>query len=352
MIYMRKKFEATGRVSEYVVKPVETADTTLDLMEPATETESEVEELDIVTETPEVEEAEEVVGELPKDRAFDGVPTPEAQWTEAIKRRPLLTREEEIQLAKRMERGDVHARDIFIESNLKLVVSIAKRYRGCGVPMEDLIQEGNIGLIRAVDKFDWRKGCRFSTIAVLWIEQHIRRSIVNLRGTIHLPLRVAAELHRLYRAQEELHQQTGRKPSLIELARHMKESPEHIEDLMQLPGDPVSLDLPLDEEGDTLLGDLIQDGTIEPASDAILALHDAERIGRALEQLSPRHKRVMELRYGLNGEREHTLEEIGQEFHLTRQRVRQIVIAAIKKLQQITKLEAEMEREAAKARQR
>jgi len=254
------------------------------------------------------------------------------QWSRELSKRPLLTREEEVELAKRVEMGDEEARARFIESNLKLVVSIAKRYRGCGVPMEDLIQEGNIGLIKAVDRFDWRKGCRFSTCAVTWIEGQIRRSIANLKHNIHLPLRVVAELRRVHRVADELSHRLGREPSPEEIASAMEVPVEHVRDMLSLPADAVSLDSALSEDLDKFLSDVIEDESAIFPDDALLVEQNRRAIQEAVAKLPPRHQMVVKLRYGLDGEREHTLEEIGEKLNLTRQRVWQIETAALKKI--------------------
>lgn len=273
-------------------------------------------------------------GESHKDQwATDWATGSYEQWSRELGRRSLLSRAEETALAKLMEGGDQDARDRFIESNLKLVVSIAKRYRGCGVPMEDLIQEGNLGLIKAVDRFDWRKGCRFSTCAVTWIEGQIRRSIANLRHNIHLPLRVVAELRKINRVSDHLSHKLGRQPEPEEIAHAMDISPEHIKDLLSLPADSISLDEALDSEMDKFLSDIIEDESAVFPDDALIVEHNRTQINKAIAQLPPRHQIVLRMRYGLNGEREHTLEEIGQKLSLTRQRVWQIETSALKKIQ-------------------
>ncbi|MBI3923059.1 MAG: RNA polymerase sigma factor RpoD/SigA [Armatimonadetes bacterium] len=254
------------------------------------------------------------------------------QWSRELTKRPLLSREGEIELAKRIERSDQEARDEFIESNLKLVVSIAKRYRGCGVPMEDLIQEGNLGLIKAVDRFDYRKGCRFSTCAVVWIEGQIRRSIANLRHNIHLPLRVVAELRKINRVSDHLSQRLGRQPTVEEIARTLDNPVEHIKDLLALPADSVSIDEALDGDMDKFLGDVLEDESVIFPDDALLVENTRSQISHAIQHLPPRQQTVLKMRYGLDGEVEHTLEEIGQKLRLTRQRVWQIESSAIKKI--------------------
>jgi len=255
------------------------------------------------------------------------------QWSRELSKRPLLSREDEVRLAKLVEAGDDDARARFIESNLKLVVSIAKRYRGCGVPMEDLIQEGNLGLIKAVDRFDYRKGCRFSTCAVTWIEGQIRRSIANLKHNIHLPLRVVAELRKINRVVDTLSHRLGRQPSAEEIASTLEAPAEHVKDMLSLPADAVSLDAALDEDLDKFLGDVTEDAEAVFPDDALLVEQNRREINEAVAKLPPRHQTVVRMRYGLGGEKEHTLEEIGQKLNLTRQRVWQIETAALKKIE-------------------
>lgn len=254
------------------------------------------------------------------------------QWTRELSRSRLLSREQEVELAKRIEAGDQEARDIFVESNLKLVVSIARRYMGSGVPMEDLIQEGNIGLIKAVDKFDYRKGCRFSTCAVLWIEQYIRRSIRAHKRSITIPLRVEAELNRIRRVIDLLAQETGHLPSPQEVAQRANLGVDRVLELVDVPEDPVSLDVPVDDEEHTRLAEMLVDTEGESPLDALLTDEDRMDVARAVAALSERDQYVVRHRYGLGGESPRTLEEIGETLGVSRQRVRQIERAALDKI--------------------
>lgn len=254
------------------------------------------------------------------------------QWSKELSKRPLLSRAEERELGRRAQAGDDAAREQFIESNLKLVVSIAKRYRNSGVPMEDLIQEGNMGLVKAVDKFDPGRGCRFSTHAVLWIEGQIRRSIANLRHNVHLPLRVVADLSRLSRVSDELTQKLGQKPTVEDLADSMKAPLGHVKQLMELRPDPASLDDPIDNDLEMFLSDVLEDETAVFPDDFAIRSESARELAACLSALPDRYQTVIRLRYGMDGSREHTLEEIGQKLGLTRQRVRQIEMTALKKM--------------------
>jgi len=254
------------------------------------------------------------------------------QWSRELAKRPLLSRSEETELGRRVRDGDEAAREEFIESNLKLVVSIAKRYRNSGVPMEDLIQEGNMGLVKAVDKFDPDRGCRFSTHAVLWIEGQIRRSIANLRHNVHLPLRIVADLNKLSRVSDELTQRLGQKPSTEDVADSMEAPVSHVKQLMDLRPEPVSLDDPIDDELETFLSDVLEDEAAVFPDDFAIRREAQQQIRECLEDLPERYQTVIRLRYGLDNGREHTLEEIGKKLNLTRQRVRQIEMTALKKM--------------------
>lgn len=264
------------------------------------------------------------------------LPSANGQWTEQLKHRPLLTHEQEIELAKRMKQGDAEARKTLIESNLRLVLSIAKRYRATGVPLEDLIQEGNIGLIKAVDRYDYRRGTRFSTCAVHWIEQHIRRSISHLKGAIYVPQRVIDELYRLNRAREELMQELKRPPTVEELSEHLKMPVEHLEDLREIPTDAASLDVLIDEEMETSLGDILKDESATMPGDDMITMAK-EGLERTLRRLDPRDRKILEMRFGLNGETERTLEDIGHALGLSRQRVRQILETTLRRIRRLNR---------------
>lgn len=255
------------------------------------------------------------------------------QWSRELAKRPLLSRAEEVELARRVQKGDLEAREKFIESNLKLVVSIAKRYRWSGVPMEDLIQEGNMALVKAVDKFNPERGCRFSTHAVMWIEGQIRRSIGKLRHNIHLPLRVVADLNKLNRVVDVLTQELRRQPTATDVAEKMKAPVEYVEQLMAIRTDPVSLDDSVDDELNTFLHEVLEDENAVFPDDFALRREGQEQVREALASLPSRYQTVLTLRYGLDGSGEHTLEEIGRKLNLTRQRVRQIELTALKKME-------------------
>lgn len=244
----------------------------------------------------------------------------------------LLTRDEEIELAKRIERGDKVARQTLIDANHRLVFSVVNKYRYSGVPLEDLIQEGFLGLIQAADKFDYRRNCRFSTVATIWIRAHVLQAIQNLRPLVHVPQRVANAAKRLWRANEELTHELHRRPTPDELAQKLNLNTERIEELTRLTQDWLSLDEPIGEDGDTAMMEMIADRDSEaPSSEAMLScLRDQLEV--AMERLSEREQMVLRLRFGLDDGQERTLDEIGKHFDLTRQRIKEIETAALSKL--------------------
>lgn len=245
---------------------------------------------------------------------------------------PLLSVTEEIDLAKKIENGDVVAKQVLAESNLRLVVSIAKRYVGRGLSFLDLIQEGNLGLIKAVDKFDYNKGFKFSTYATWWIRQAITRSIADQSRTIRIPVHMSEVINKTYRISRSLLQELGREPSEQEIADAMKLPIEKVREILKVSADPISLDTPIGEEDDSHLGDFIKDDTImgpeEAASYSVLQ----DQIAKLLETLTEREQRVLVLRFGLKDGRTRTLEEVGKEFNVTRERIRQIEAKALRKL--------------------
>lgn len=245
---------------------------------------------------------------------------------------PLLTIEEEISLAKRIESGDEFAKQILAESNLRLVVSIAKRYVGRGLSFLDLIQEGNLGLIKAVDKFDYSKGYKFSTYATWWIRQAITRSIADQSRTIRIPVHMSEVINKTYRVSRTLLQELGREPTEQELVEAMGLPIEKVREILKVSSDPISLDTPIGEEDDSHLGDFIKDDTImgpeEAASYSVLQ----DQISKLLDTLTEREQRVLVLRFGLQDGRSRTLEEVGKEFNVTRERIRQIEAKALRKL--------------------
>lgn len=261
-----------------------------------------------------------------------GVEDPVRMYLKEIGKIPLLSTDEEIELAKKMELGDQEARKRLAEANLRLVVSIAKRYVGRGMQFLDLIQEGNLGLIKAVEKFDYRKGYKFSTYATWWIRQAITRAIADQARTIRIPVHMVETINRLVRTSRQLVQELGREPTVEEIAKRMEIPPERVREIRKISQDPVSLETPIGEEEDSHLGDFIQDDHVAvPAEEAAFTLLH-EQLMEALSTLTEREQKVLRLRFGLDDGKPKTLEEVGGEFHVTRERIRQIEAKALRKL--------------------
>lgn len=262
------------------------------------------------------------------------VPTddPVRMYLKEIGKVPLLTAEEERELAIRMQNGDEEAKNKLCESNLRLVVSIAKRYLNRGLTFLDLIQEGNLGLIKAVDKFDYTKGFKFSTYATWWIRQAITRSIADQARTIRIPVHMVETINKLIRIQRQLLQELGREPSAEEIAKEMGITVEKVREIKKISQDPVSLETPIGEEEDSHLGDFIPDDDVPAPVDAAAYSMLKEQLMEVLDTLSEREKKVLMLRFGLEDGRPRTLEEVGKEFNVTRERIRQIEAKALRKL--------------------
>ena len=257
---------------------------------------------------------------------------PVRMYLKEIGKVPLLSAEEEIELAKRMENGDQEAKKRLAEANLRLVVSIAKRYVGRGMLFLDLIQEGNLGLIKAVEKFDYRKGYKFSTYATWWIRQAITRAIADQARTIRIPVHMVETINKLIRVSRQLLQELGREPTPEEIAEEMHMSVERVREILKISQEPVSLETPIGEEEDSHLGDFIQDEDTPAPADAASQTILREVIERELHTLTPREEHVIKLRFGLYDGRTRTLEEVGKEFDITRERIRQIEAKALRKL--------------------
>jgi RNA polymerase primary sigma factor len=256
-------------------------------------------------------------------------------YLRAIGRVPLLSAHEEVELAKRIERGDVSAKQHMVEANLRLVVSIAKGYVGRGLTFLDLIQEGSLGLIRAVEKFDYRKGYKFSTYATWWIRQAVTRAIADKGRTIRIPVHMVERLNKVAHTERTLIQRLGREPTNAEIAAELESSVQEVRDMMRMAQQPVSLEKPMGEDEDTALGDFVEDDAA-PTPFEIASQHlRRESIARMLAVLPAREREVIEMRYGITGGPQCTLEEVGRAFNITRERVRQIESRTLKKLQSL-----------------
>ncbi|HXF68675.1 MAG TPA: RNA polymerase sigma factor RpoD [Thermoflexus sp.] len=314
------------------------------------------EEEDLGLELEEVEE-DELRGEEELEEALESDDSL-GLYLKEVGRIPLLTPEEEIALAQRIERGRQAerrlaqgnlspeerrrleeiaadgraAQDHMILANTRLVISVAKKYIGRGLPLSDLIQEGNIGLIRAVQKFDWRRGHKFSTYATWWIRQAVTRAIADQSRTIRVPVHMGDQINKLLRTQQQLAQELGRDPTVEEMAEAMGVSPSHVEQLLQMARQPISIETPVDEEEESVLGDFIEDRGMTSPSEAVSQKMLQEILHEVLATLSPREMRILKLRYGLVDGRMYTLEEVGRKLGVTRERVRQIEAQALARL--------------------
>ncbi|MBE5885335.1 MAG: RNA polymerase sigma factor RpoD [Lachnospiraceae bacterium] len=261
-----------------------------------------------------------------------GIEDPVRMYLKEIGKVPLLSAEEEIELAKKMEMGDEDAKKRLAEANLRLVVSIAKRYVGRGLLFLDLIQEGNLGLIKAVEKFDYRKGYKFSTYATWWIRQAITRAIADQARTIRIPVHMVETINKLIRVSRQLLQELGREPTPEEIAAVLKMPEERVREILKISQEPVSLETPIGEEEDSHLGDFIQDDNVPVPADAAAFTLLREQLSEVLSTLTEREQKVLRLRFGLDDGRARTLEEVGKEFNVTRERIRQIEAKALRKL--------------------
>lgn len=257
---------------------------------------------------------------------------PVRMYLKEIGKVPLLSAEEEIELAKKLELGDQEAKKRLAEANLRLVVSIAKRYVGRGMLFLDLIQEGNLGLIKAVEKFDYRKGYKFSTYATWWIRQAITRAIADQARTIRIPVHMVETINKLIRVSRQLLQELGREPTPEEIAKEMNMPEERVREILKISQEPVSLETPIGEEEDSHLGDFIQDDNVPVPADAAAFTLLKEQLVEVLDTLTDREQKVLRLRFGLDDGRARTLEEVGKEFNVTRERIRQIEAKALRKL--------------------
>ena len=291
---------------------------------------------DVGPETEELAEIEEVTSSelADTDALMDSFSTddPVRMYLKEIGKVPLLTPEEEVELAKQMSLGDEEAKHRMTEANLRLVVSIAKRYVGRGMLFLDLIQEGNLGLIKAVEKFDYTKGYKFSTYATWWIRQAITRAIADQARTIRIPVHMVETINKTIRVSRQLLQELGHDPSAEEIAREMDMPVDKVRDILKIAQEPVSLETPIGEEEDSHLGDFIPDEDASEPSEAASFSLLREQLEEVLDTLAPREKKVLELRFGIVDGRTRTLEEVGKEFNVTRERIRQIEAKALRKL--------------------
>lgn len=286
-------------------------------------------ELEESGEVPDEDEIENIDLSVPDEVSIDD---PVRMYLKEIGKVPLLSADEEVELAKRMENGDIEAKKKLAEANLRLVVSIAKRYVGRGMLFLDLIQEGNLGLIKAVEKFDYKKGYKFSTYATWWIRQAITRAIADQARTIRIPVHMVETINKYVRVQRQLLQELGREPQPEEIAKHMNMPVDRVREIQKISLEPVSLETPIGEEEDSHLGDFIQDDNVPVPAEAAAFTLLREQLDEVLGTLTEREQKVLKLRFGLEDGRARTLEEVGKEFKVTRERIRQIEAKALRKL--------------------
>lgn len=289
----------------------------------------EVNDEDIVLDEIEEVDVENIDLSIPEGISLED---PVRMYLKDIGKISLLTAEQEIELAKRIEEGDEDAKQELAEANLRLVVSIAKRYVGRGMLFLDLIQEGNLGLIKAVEKFDYRKGYKFSTYATWWIRQAITRAIADQARTIRIPVHMVETINKVIRVSRQLLQELGREPTDVEIAEKMDMPPEKVREILKISQEPVSLEIPIGEEEDSHLGDFIQDDNMPVPAEAAAFVLLREQLVDVLGTLTEREQKVLRLRFGLDDGRARTLEEVGREFEVTRERIRQIEAKALRKL--------------------
>ena len=282
-----------------------------------------------VDDEPTEEELENIEFSVPDGVSIED---PVRMYLKEIGKVPLLSADEEVELAKKMETGNLDARKRLAEANLRLVVSIAKRYTGRGMSFLDLVQEGNLGLIKAVEKFDYRKGYKFSTYATWWIRQAITRAIADQARTIRIPVHMVETINKLIRVQRQLLQELGREPYPEEIAKEMNLPVDRVREIQKISQEPVSLETPIGEEEDSHLGDFIQDDNVPVPAEAAAFTLLKEQLSEVLGTLTDRERKVLELRFGLDDGRARTLEEVGKEFNVTRERIRQIEAKALRKL--------------------
>ena len=280
---------------------------------------------------------EKILAELKEEGLEVTEEDPVRAYLREIGKIPLLTPERERELAIRAEQGDVLAKKELAEANLRLVVSVAKRYAGRGMLFLDLIQEGNLGLIKAVQKFDYRRGFKFSTYATWWIRQSITRAIADQARTIRIPVHMVESLNRLLRTSRRMAQELGREPTTAELAKELDISEERVLELQRYAQEPVSLETPVGEEEDSHLSDFIQDQRMPIPAEEVDRQMLQEQMGEVLQTLTDREEQVLRMRFGIGDEEPHTLEEVGQTYHVTRERIRQIEEKAIRKLKHPTR---------------